>query len=48
MLLFFHALSLSFIALAGAGLDGVEEIKRHPFFATIDWNVSNPVELFIL
>ncbi|XP_044277250.1 ribosomal protein S6 kinase alpha-2 isoform X1 [Varanus komodoensis] len=22
----------------GAGLDGVEEIKRHPFFATIDWN----------
>ncbi|XP_023380522.1 ribosomal protein S6 kinase alpha-2-like [Pteropus vampyrus] len=24
----------------GAGSDGVEEIKRHPFFATIDWNVS--------
>ncbi|KAM4866379.1 ribosomal protein S6 kinase alpha-2 isoform 4-T4 [Thomomys bottae] len=22
----------------GAGLDGVEEIKRHPFFVTIDWN----------
>ncbi|XP_025900524.1 ribosomal protein S6 kinase alpha-2 [Nothoprocta perdicaria] len=22
----------------GAGFDGVEEIKRHPFFATIDWN----------
>nr|XP_008123018.1 PREDICTED: ribosomal protein S6 kinase alpha-2 isoform X2 [Anolis carolinensis] len=22
----------------GAGLDGVEEIKRHPFFSTIDWN----------
>lgn len=22
----------------GAGSDGVEEIKRHPFFATIDWN----------
>ncbi|XP_007420550.1 ribosomal protein S6 kinase alpha-2 [Python bivittatus] len=22
----------------GAGLDGVEEIKRHPFFATVDWN----------
>ncbi|XP_038615299.1 ribosomal protein S6 kinase alpha-2 isoform X1 [Tachyglossus aculeatus] len=22
----------------GAGLDGVEEIKRHPFFITIDWN----------
>ncbi|MEE6519737.1 hypothetical protein FKM82_017473 [Ascaphus truei] len=25
----------------GAGPDGVEEIKRHPFFSTIDWNVSN-------
>ncbi|XP_064149260.1 ribosomal protein S6 kinase alpha-2 isoform X4 [Loxodonta africana] len=22
----------------GAGMDGVEEIKRHPFFVTIDWN----------
>ncbi|XP_072890504.1 ribosomal protein S6 kinase alpha-1 isoform X1 [Hemitrygon akajei] len=22
----------------GAGVDGVEEIKRHPFFANIDWN----------
>uniref|UniRef100_A0A670IFK3 Ribosomal protein S6 kinase n=1 Tax=Podarcis muralis TaxID=64176 RepID=A0A670IFK3_PODMU len=22
----------------GAGPDGVEEIKRHPFFSTIDWN----------
>ncbi|XP_023689926.1 ribosomal protein S6 kinase alpha-6 isoform X2 [Paramormyrops kingsleyae] len=22
----------------GAGSDGVEEIKRHPFFSTIDWN----------
>ncbi|KAM9234161.1 ribosomal protein S6 kinase alpha-2 isoform 2-T2 [Dugong dugon] len=22
----------------GAGLDGVEEIKRHPFFMTVDWN----------
>ncbi|XP_015983598.2 ribosomal protein S6 kinase alpha-2 isoform X2 [Rousettus aegyptiacus] len=22
----------------GAGSDGVEEIKRHPFFATVDWN----------
>ncbi|XP_076976942.1 ribosomal protein S6 kinase alpha-2 isoform X2 [Tamandua tetradactyla] len=22
----------------GAGLDGVEDIKRHPFFLTIDWN----------
>lgn len=25
---------------AGAGSDGVEEIKRHPFFVSIDWNVS--------
>ncbi|KAJ6664624.1 hypothetical protein lerEdw1_006197 [Lerista edwardsae] len=25
-------------AHSSAGLDGVEEIKRHPFFATIDWN----------
>lgn len=24
----------------GAGPDGVEEIKRHQFFSTIDWNVS--------
>lgn len=24
----------------GAGPDGVEEIKRHPFFSKIDWNVS--------
>nr|XP_054414411.1 ribosomal protein S6 kinase alpha-2 isoform X4 [Pongo abelii] len=23
----------------GAGIDGVEEIKRHPFFVTIDWNM---------
>uniref|UniRef100_A0A8C9KZX2 Ribosomal protein S6 kinase n=1 Tax=Panthera tigris altaica TaxID=74533 RepID=A0A8C9KZX2_PANTA len=23
----------------GAGLDGVEEIKRNPFFMTVDWNV---------
>ncbi|XP_040821134.1 ribosomal protein S6 kinase alpha-2 isoform X1 [Ochotona curzoniae] len=22
----------------GAGVDGVEEMKRHPFFVTIDWN----------
>lgn len=28
------------VVTAGAGLDGVEEIKRHPFFVTIDWNVS--------
>ncbi|KAH0630965.1 hypothetical protein JD844_004388, partial [Phrynosoma platyrhinos] len=24
--------------IIGAGSDGVEEIKRHPFFSTIDWN----------
>lgn len=28
------------LILVGAGPDGVEEIKRHPFFATIDWNVG--------
>lgn len=26
--------------LVGAGPDGVEEIKRHQFFNTIDWNAS--------
>uniref|UniRef100_A0A8C6XSB1 non-specific serine/threonine protein kinase n=1 Tax=Naja naja TaxID=35670 RepID=A0A8C6XSB1_NAJNA len=33
----------------GAGLDGVEEIKRHPFFATIDWNkwLESPDALFL-
>lgn len=31
---------LCFIVMTGAGIDGVEEIKRHPFFVTIDWNVS--------
>lgn len=29
-----------FVPRTGAGVDGVEEIKRHPFFVTIDWNVS--------
>uniref|UniRef100_A0A670K0F4 non-specific serine/threonine protein kinase n=1 Tax=Podarcis muralis TaxID=64176 RepID=A0A670K0F4_PODMU len=29
---------LSFPDMTGAGPDGVEEIKRHPFFSTIDWN----------
>lgn len=24
----------------GSGADGAEEIKRHGFFSTIDWNVS--------
>lgn len=33
----------SFILFSGAGFDGVEEIKRHPFFVTIDWNVSGAV-----
>ncbi len=27
-------------SVPGAGPDGVEEIKRHAFFSTIDWNVS--------
>lgn len=37
---------LSFILLSkdfvntGSGADGAEEIKRHGFFSTIDWNVS--------
>lgn len=29
----------------GAGPDGVEEIKRHAFFSTIDWNVSTHTHL---
>lgn len=29
-----------FFFCSGAGSDGVEEIKRHPFFSTVDWNVS--------
>lgn len=36
--------ALTFIlccVVTGAGVDGVEEIKRHPFFVTIDWNVSH-------
>lgn len=36
--------SLTFLlccVVTGAGVDGVEEIKRHPFFVTIDWNVSH-------
>lgn len=28
------------VFVLGAGPDGVEEIKRHHFFSTIDWNVS--------
>lgn len=26
--------------LSGSGPDGAEEIKRHVFYSTIDWNVS--------
>lgn len=33
--------NLCFVLATGAGVDGVEEIKRHPFFVTIDWNVSH-------
>jgi hypothetical protein len=29
-----------YVWLAGAGPDGVEEIKQHRFFAPVDWNVS--------
>ncbi|KAK6489845.1 ribosomal protein S6 kinase alpha-2 isoform X2 [Huso huso] len=29
----------------GAGPDGVEEIKRHPFFAPIDWNKLYRIEI---
>ena len=29
-----------FAIFTGAGPDGVEDIKRHSFFSTIDWNVS--------
>lgn len=28
------------VRLSGSGPDGAEEIKRHPFYSTIDWNVS--------
>ncbi|XP_056104956.1 ribosomal protein S6 kinase alpha-3 isoform X2 [Rhinichthys klamathensis goyatoka] len=30
----------------GAGADGVEEIKRHPFYSTIDWNKLFRRELY--
>lgn len=29
-----------FFFFTGSGADGAEEIKRHGFFSTIDWNVS--------
>ena len=31
---------IGYFLCSGAGSDGVEEIKRHPFFSTVDWNVS--------
>lgn len=31
---------IEYFLCSGAGSDGVEEIKRHPFFSTVDWNVS--------
>lgn len=31
---------IQYFLCSGAGSDGVEEIKRHPFFSTVDWNVS--------
>lgn len=31
---------------AGSGADGAEEIKRHGFFSTIDWNVGDSQGLF--
>lgn len=33
-------LTFGAVFVLGAGPDGVEEIKRHHFFSTIDWNVS--------
>lgn len=30
---------IQYIFNAGSGADGAEEIKRHGFFSTIDWNV---------
>lgn len=39
-----HALRQALIwALSGSGPDGAEEIKRHVFYSTIDWNVSESV-----
>lgn len=35
-----YAVVLCGLYFIGAGPDGVEEIKRHRFFASIDWNVS--------
>lgn len=33
-------------ALSGSGPDGAEEIKRHVFYSTIDWNVSVSIHPF--
>lgn len=39
------SLNLSqYVWFIGAGPEGVEEIKRHRFFASIDWNVSTVYE----
>lgn len=34
------------VLFVGSGSDGAEEIKRHGFFSTIDWNVSMIVNIF--
>ena len=31
-------LSVNVFTTVGSGLAGVEEIKAHPFFASIDWS----------
>lgn len=42
LVLLLHRLYVRLVLhLTGAGSDGVEEIKRHPFFSTVDWNVSS-------
>ena len=31
----------------GAGAEGADEIKRHPFFETIDWNIVSERKLSV-
>jgi hypothetical protein len=38
----------SVIGWTGSGTDGAEEIKRHTFFSTIDWNVSGASPLALI
>lgn len=38
----------SVIVWTGSGADGAEEIKRHTFFSTIDWNVSGASPLALI